>query len=76
MFLRKDLNLSVPSIRGFQSVLSAVFKFVLPDIQDSLSFETFSVLLSWSALLLQLVLRVGTCCGSSLFSVFEPLSVC
>ena len=32
--LRNDYHLSVPSIFGFRSVVSSVFKFVLPEIQE------------------------------------------
>ena len=35
MFLRKDLHLSVPSIRSFRYAVSAVFKVILPEIQGS-----------------------------------------
>ena len=34
-FLRKKKGLSISSIKGFHSMLSSVFKFQLPDIQDS-----------------------------------------
>ena len=46
LFLRKNLHLSVPSIRGFRSALSSVFKFVLTEIQDSFVQCAFI----WSAL--------------------------
>ena len=35
LFLRKKKHLSISSVKGFRSMLSSVFKFRLPEIQDS-----------------------------------------
>ena len=35
LFLRKEKHLSVSSVKSFRSMLSLVFKFRLPEIQDS-----------------------------------------
>ena len=77
LFLRKDRHLSVPSIRGFRSALSSVFKSVLPEIQGIFvlrdlirSFELERPLLpvgppSWDLVWVLSFLRSGS---------FEPLS--
>ena len=34
-FLRKDRQLSVATVWGFRATLSSVFKFILPEVSDS-----------------------------------------
>ena len=79
LFLRQECRLSVASIRGFHAALSAVFKFILPEIRDSFilrnlvrSFELECPLHhvvppSWDLVRVLSFLRS---------SPFEPLSTC
>ena len=59
LFLRKDRHLSVTTVRGFRDTLSSVFKYILPEVCDSVSFLIWFTLLHWSTHFATSVLQTG-----------------
>ena len=75
LYLRHSLSLSYSSIASYRSMLSGVFRFILPELSShTLFFMTCSALFAWSVLSLPLVSLLGIFWWCSSFFVALCLS--